>query len=65
MTTHTPTARDVLRRTVVLPPDLFLALEHLARRDGFGSLQAWLVCRMQEYVNGRRGDLPPSLGGKS
>ncbi len=50
--------RDVLRRAIVIPADLFLALAHLARRDGFGSVQAWVVVRLQEYADSRAADLP-------
>ena len=58
MTAPTASTREVLRRSVVIPGDLFLALERLAQRDGFASVQAWLVCRMQEYADGRAADLP-------
>jgi hypothetical protein len=37
-----------LRRVVIFPTDLFVDLEKLARRDGFSSVQAWVVCEMQK-----------------
>ena len=61
MTAPARTDRDVLRRTVVLPADLFLVLQQLARRDGFDAVQPWLACRLQEYADGRAADIPPWL----
>jgi hypothetical protein len=40
-----------LRRTVIFPSDLFNDLEKLARRDGFNSVQGWLVCTLQQKAD--------------
>ena len=57
-------ATEYLRRTIVLPADLFLAVETLARRDGFATLQAWVVVRLQAYLDSRVDDLPPHMGSR-
>ena len=54
-------AAAVSRRAIVLPGDLFIALEHLARRDGFSSTAAWVVVTLQAYANDRVADLPPHM----
>jgi len=52
MSTSTASAREVLRRSVVIPGDLFSDLEKLASRDGFSSVQTWLVLVRKGVVSG-------------
>ena len=42
-----------LQRAIILPRDLYAAVERVARADGFLSVQAWAVCRFQVIVNER------------
>jgi len=51
--------RDVLQRTIVVPPDLWVLLKHLAHKDGYPSVQTWAVVRFQELAAARPKDLPP------
>jgi len=46
--------RDVLRRSVILPSDLYGDVERVAQADHFASVQAWVVCTLQRLVNARR-----------
>lgn len=53
-------SNDVLRRSVVLPRDLFLDVERAARADRFASVQTWAVCALQRLVNERPELQPPN-----
>jgi len=46
----------ISRRTIVVPLDLWVELEHLARADGFESVPAFIVCELQKVATGTRGD---------
>jgi hypothetical protein len=51
MNVHTDGA--VLRRSVVIPSDLFFDVQKLARADGFESVQAWIVVQVQKVMAAR------------
>lgn len=45
--------RVLLRRSVILPTDLYDQIWRVAQADGFPSVQAWGVCALQRLVNER------------
>ena len=59
-TAPSQSAGDVLlsRRSVVVPPDLFRALDVLARRDGFDAVPPWCVVQLQKLASWRASELP-------
>ena len=47
-------SRDsLLRRAILVPPDLRVDVERLAQADGFESLQSWAIFTFQRLVNER------------
>ena len=56
---------DVLRRSIVLPHDLYVAVARVVPAHGFANVQGWAVCRLQAIVNERPETRPPGLVGSS